>query len=105
FSKEFRFIDPAMEAINQAIKEYLLKHYSLWAIAWAGYYGCIYHCKSGKPLEWKPSLMVLPISDDVKKYFNSKDYKDAYRHYRNNLRIEINQEELIKKFKELGDVT
>jgi hypothetical protein len=105
FSKEFRFIDPAMEAINQAVKGYLLKHYSLWTIAWAGYYECIYHTDTGKPLEWKPSLMVVPITDDVKKYFNSKEYKASYRYYKDKLRIDIDRDLLMTKIKEQGDVT
>ncbi len=105
FSKEFRFIDPEMEAINQAIKEYLMKHYSLWTIAWAGYYKCIYHTDTGKPLEWKPSLMVVPISDDIQKYFNSKEYKRSFRYYKNKLRIDVDRDQLMTKIKEQGDVT
>ncbi len=105
FSKEFRFIDPEAEAINQAIKGYLLKHYSLWTIAWAGYYKCIYHIDTGEPLEWKPSLMVLPISDDIKKYFNTKEYKSANRYYKDKLRIDVDRDKLMTKFKEHGDVT
>ncbi|MGC9513350.1 MAG: hypothetical protein ACP5D8_06920 [Fidelibacterota bacterium] len=105
FSKEFLFIDPAMEAINQAIKGYLMKHYSLWTIAWAGYYDCIYHLDTGKSLEWKPSLMVLPTSDEIKNYFDSKEYKNSYRQYKDKLRIEVDRDKLITKYKEEGDVT
>jgi hypothetical protein len=104
FSKEFLFIDPEMEAINQAIKGYLMKHYSLWTIAWAGYYECIYHTDTGKPLKWKPSLMVLPISDDIKKYFNSKEYKGSFRYYKDKLRIDVDRDLLMTKIKEQGDV-
>lgn len=105
FSKEFRFVDPAAEAINQAVKGYLLKHYSLWTIAWAGYYKCIYHIKTGKPLEWVPSLMVVPIHDDVKKYFNSREYKNSYRYHKDKLRIEVDRDLLMTRIKEQGDVT
>lgn len=105
FSKEFRFVDPAAEAVNQAIKGYLLKHYSLWTIAWAGYYKCIYHINTGKPLEWSPSLMVVPILDDVKKYFNSREYKDSYRYHKDRLRIEVDRDLLMTRIKEQGDVT
>lgn len=105
FSKEFRFVDPAAEAINQAVKGYLLKHYSLWTIAWAGYYKCIYHIKTEKPLEWTPSLMVVPIHDNVKKYFNTREYRDSYRYHKDRLRIEIDRDLLMTRIKEQGDVT
>jgi hypothetical protein len=97
FSKEFKFIDPAKEAIAQAAKGYLLKRYSLWTIAWAAVHGAIYHLKDHKPLLWESSPMVLPISDEMRNYFNSRWYREQYRKHKDEIRVGIDLELLQEK--------
>lgn len=97
FSKEFIFIDPQMEAIAQATKGYLMKRYSLWTIAWASVNGAIYHLETGEPFRWNSSPMVLPISQEMKNYFNSRWYKERYRYYKDHFRVGINLDLLQQK--------
>ena len=97
FSKEFMFIDPAVQAISEASKSYLLRRYSLWTVAWASVHGAILHLDSNEAFKWKSSPMVLPISKKMKQYFNSRWYKKSYREAKDKFRVKIDLDTLHEK--------
>jgi len=97
FSKEFMFIDPKVQAISEGTKGYLLKRYSLWTVAWAAVHGAVKYLDDDRPLLWESSPMILPISQVMKNYFNSRWYKQAYREAKDAFRVRIDFDLLNEK--------
>ncbi len=97
FSKEFMFIDPEIQAISEATKNYLLKRYSLWTVAWASVYGAIIHLEDDRPFAWNSSPMLLPISSMMKEYFNSRWYRSRLRDSKDRFRVRIDFDILNEK--------
>jgi hypothetical protein len=77
YSKKYMFYNPAHEAILKAIMRDL-GDYQLGDISWGMITETIREKKSGKPQEFSPSEQIFPVSDRMKEYFESKEYRDRF---------------------------
>ncbi|MCK5520628.1 MAG: hypothetical protein KAI81_05915 [Candidatus Marinimicrobia bacterium] len=100
FSKELMFIDPAMQAVSDATKGFLLRRYSLSTVAWASVHGAIIFNETNEIFKWVSSPMILPLSTKMKHYFNSRWYKKQYREAKDKFRVRIDLDKLQKKMSE-----
>ncbi|MBN2781529.1 MAG: hypothetical protein JXR21_06165 [Candidatus Marinimicrobia bacterium] len=104
FSRAFHFYDPKAEAFMQIIKYQKLPQYSHYTLSWADEYGALQHSLNHRPIVWRPSMMVAPISNEAKRYFLSREYRTQVRKTRRKLRISVNLRKLNKKLKEHGQL-
>ena len=79
YSKKFKFFNPSHEAILQAIVRDL-SNYPLIDISWGMLTNTIYDAETGNPQEYDPSEQIFPLSRRIRKYFNSKMYKERLRY-------------------------
>jgi hypothetical protein len=105
FSRAFRFLDPKIEAFMQVIKYQKLPHYSPYTLSWADEYGALQYARNHRPIVWRPSTMVAPLSNSAKRYFNTRSYRKQVRRARQKMKIHVNMRKLQKKLKEHGHVT
>jgi hypothetical protein len=96
YSKEFKFFDPAHEAILRAILRDL-KHYSLSDISWGMITGTIRETTKNIVQVYDPSEQIFYVSRRLRKYFHSKKYKSVFSHYYHKKKYELDYDEMIKK--------
>jgi hypothetical protein len=104
FSRAFHFLDPKVEAFMQVIKYQKLPHYNHYTLSWADEYGALQHKRNMRSINWRPSTMIAPISQEAKRYFYSKEYRSQVRKSRQKLKITVNMKKLTKKLKEHGQI-
>ena len=96
YSRKFKFFDPKHEAILQAILRDL-KNYSLSDISWGMITGTIIDDYKKVPQVYDPSEQVFMVSNRMKKYFNSRQYKKTYKKYFKLKSYTFNYDEMLKK--------
>ncbi len=75
YSEIFRFYNPYMQGILQSLKKSLSK-YTLAHAAFAVSLGCVRNLKDGDYFKWKAEELILPLSTELKQYFESKEYNN-----------------------------
>jgi len=74
YAKIFRFLDPAREGFIRAVMRDL-HDLPMNDITWGFTTGTIYNVESTTPLVYKPAEQVYPLSDTLKRYFASAQYR------------------------------
>jgi len=95
FSRYFHFIKPEKEAEVQAIRESFLD-ISFKNLAWIVHLNCL-RWKNNKIYEWKAEEQLYPLNKSLKKYFDSKAYKEKVKKSQKNLSFFIDWECYKKK--------
>ncbi len=90
FSRQFNFINPEKEAEVHAIRK-SFPQVSFKDLAWIVHLNCL-KGKNNETFEWKGERQVYPINKTLKKYFDSKAYKDKVRKSEKNLSFTIDWE-------------
>jgi len=104
FSRYFRFLDPKIEAFIQVVKKELIPPFKLFRVSWADEYGALQHKRTSRPVSWRPSTMIYPITPEAKRYFNSRDYRLQVRKAREKLKLQVNMKKLTKKLSEHAQI-
>ena len=106
YSKTFRFFDPAREAQLQGIMRDL-GEYDIADLAWGFTTGTIIETRTGKPAVYTPSAQAFPLTDDLKRWFDSSWYRKHFNRAMGTGRYSFQKEkmeeiknELLKKHKE-----
>ncbi len=73
YSELFKFYNPYMHGILKALEKSLSK-YTLADAAYAMSLGCVKNLKDGEIFKWKAEELILPLSGELKRYFESKEY-------------------------------
>ncbi len=73
YSELFKFYNPYMHGVLKALEQSLSK-YTLADAAYAVAGGCVKNLKDGEYFKWKAEELILPLSRDLKSYFESKEY-------------------------------
>jgi hypothetical protein len=77
FSRGFNFLNPAKAGEVAAVRA-SLPDVSFKELAWVVYLGCLKD-ESGNVYEWQAEEQIYPLSQDLKRYFESPAYKKAVR--------------------------
>jgi hypothetical protein len=96
YSQKFKFFDPVHEGIIRAVIRDL-EGYVLNDISWGIITGTIVDLEKNHPIVYAPGIQVHYVSRRMKKYFNSKKYKETYNFYYNKKRYKFDYEEMIKR--------
>ena len=75
YSELFKFYNPYMQGILKALEQSLSK-YTFADAAYAVSLGCVKNLKDGEAFKWKAEELILPLSRDLKRYFESKEYQN-----------------------------
>ncbi len=75
YSELFKFYNPYMQGILKALEKSLSK-YPLAESAFAVSIGCVKNLKDGSYFKWKAEELILPISAELTRYFESKEYEN-----------------------------
>ena len=87
FCRQFNFIKPEKEAEILAIRK-AFPQVSFKDLAWIVHLNCL-RGKRNDTYEWKGERQVYPINKTLKKYFESKAYRDKVRMSEKNLSFTI----------------
>jgi nucleotide-binding universal stress UspA family protein len=74
YHHRFRYLDPKMEGRLAAILRDI-SDVSLADASWAVQLGCLMDANTGEPLRWEGKEQVLPMSDELREYFDSPEYR------------------------------
>ncbi len=74
YSRVFYYLNPEIQARFMALCRDL-KKYPVHQISWAIEWGAIIDETTGKPMEWLIGEQIVPLLKDLKKLFESKEYK------------------------------
>jgi len=100
FSRTFRFANPEKRgevlAILRSFPELSFKQ-----LSWVVYLNCLKD-KNGQTYEWRAEEQVHPLARELKKYFESKAYKETVQKTRENLSFSIDMESFKSKVDDLG---
>ncbi len=78
YSKNFKFFDPAHEAVLRAILRDL-KRYSLPDLSWGMITNTVIDKSTRKPQVYDPSEQIFPVSKRLHDYFKSKLYTKRFK--------------------------
>eukprot|EP01132_Coremiostelium_polycephalum_P007510 gene7510-9230_t len=79
-SREYFFIDPAIQAIFLSLLEDVevsIKTFGLAPVSWAFEFGCVKEKSTQRKVKWEFHKQIRPISKRMKSYFQSKEYTQA----------------------------
>ena len=102
FSRAFHFLNPEKKAQVLAIKK-SFPDISFKQLAWIVHLNCLRQ-NDGKIFEWKAEEQVLPLDKGLKKYFDSKIYREKAKITQKILGYSIDWECFRKKIKKEGAV-
>ncbi|MEJ2544806.1 MAG: hypothetical protein P8Y99_12135 [Calditrichaceae bacterium] len=100
YSRIFYYLNPEYQARMLAIMRDLNK-YSLDKIAWAIEWGTVVELNSDKPVKWQVGKQIVPLHQDLKDLFNSKEYKNTVNQKMKKYKFKLNIEKY-NKIKEKG---
>jgi hypothetical protein len=75
YSELFKFYNPYMHGMLKALERSLSK-YTLADAASAVSLGCVKNLKDGEHFKWKAEELILPLSGELRRYFESKEYQN-----------------------------
>ncbi len=98
YSKHFKYFNPYTEGQFLAMQRDL-RMAGLFKAAWAVELNCIVEKNSGKPWKWFTDEQVLPVSQKLENYFESKEYKDGVKEALKNYEFEIDDDKFNERIK------
>jgi len=96
YSRRFKFFDPAHEGVLQALLRDL-KDYSLADISWGIITKTIIEKYKNEPQIYNPSEQIFYVSDKMKKYFYSSNYKKIFKKYYKRKKFRFDYDEMLKE--------
>ncbi len=99
FTKKFKFVDPANQAIMVGIKKNLLKKYHFHTVSWAANFDCIINSDTNQKFFWKPGYLIFPMNRKLIKYFNTKEYHKQLSHEIKNRHFHLDKKLLLGNIK------
>ena len=84
------------QALLQALTRDTQK-YPLHQVAWALEWDAIIDETTGKPFKWFAAKQVVPLDPDLKKMFNSWDYRKYVHRLKKELKFSLNEEKYQEK--------
>ncbi len=91
YSKIFFYIDPMHQAMLQALARDT-KKYPLHKVAWALEWDAVIDETTGKPFKWFAAKQVVPLDSDLKKVFNSWDYRKYVHQLKKDFKFRLDEE-------------
>jgi len=99
YSRIFFYLNPLYQArLSALVRD--LKKYPLDMIAWAIEWGAVYDQVQNKPLEWFVGKQIVPFNEQLKKLFNSKEYKQYVKENMSKLKYTLDKEKYYNIVKE-----
>ncbi len=100
YSRYCSFTDPLHEGLlRAALRD--LAGYSLPDISWGFLTQTVVNRSTGKPQEFSPSPQIMPISEEMKEYFNSRDYRQRVKDVAERAGFSLDGETMKKRRKAL----
>ncbi len=78
YSPPFRFVNPAFEGLFDTLMADLepqIEGRGLAAVAYALNSGCVLDTVADAPFKWEPEELISPLSERMKRYFDSAQYR------------------------------
>jgi hypothetical protein len=95
FSRRFHFLNPykagEVDALRTAMPKVPFKD-----LAWMVHMGCLKD-ESGNTYEWKSEEQIYPLSQELKKYFDSPAYRNAYKEALKNGKYHVDTYKYLEK--------
>lgn len=88
YSEMFKFYNPYMQGILKALERSFAK-YNLSDASFAVSMDCVKNLKDGDTFKWKAEELILPLSKNLKQYFQSKEYETIFTNTMNEYSFEI----------------
>jgi len=95
YSRNFCYFNPESEGYFQAIRRDL-SAYGIYNISWAFEWGCIYEKNSGNNWKWFTDEQILPVSERMMEYFDSRAYKKKVEEVSNSMLFAIEEDKYNK---------
>jgi hypothetical protein len=95
YGRYFKYFNPITEGYFQAIRRDLIKM-GIYKLTWAFEHNCMFEKKSGRDWNWFTDEQILPISNRMKEYFESREYKKQVSKAGKTVTFEINEEKYSK---------
>ncbi|MGD8535885.1 MAG: hypothetical protein PVF66_08555 [Candidatus Aminicenantes bacterium] len=99
FSRYLYFINPEKTGEVQAIRE-TFPDLTFKQLAWIVHLNCMKDSE-GKEYEWSAEEEVYPLNKKLKRYFDSKQYREIVEESKEHLSFQIDWERFNKKMKEI----
>jgi hypothetical protein len=100
YAKNFKFFDPAHEGVLRALMRDL-KDYSLSDISWGIITLSIIEAYNNQPQTYDPSEQIFYLSDRLRSYFHSNEYKKIFNKYYKRKHFRFEYEEMLHKKKKI----
>lgn len=100
FSRYFQFVNPIKEGEIKAIRKQF-SHVPFRQLAWAVYLGCVKD-EEGQIYDWQAEEQVLPLTEPMKAYLESKVYREIARHVEKTATFSLDLDLFQKKSREQG---
>ncbi len=98
YSRIFFCLDPNQQALLQALSRDT-KKYQLSTVAWALEWGAIFEEKQDTPFRWEVTKQIVPLDGELKKLFNSWDYRKLVKKLAQDYKFRLDEDKFIKKKK------
>ena len=101
YSRVFRYLDPEMEGLFQAIARDL-KGVPLALASDAIQKNCLFDRESGEPLPWRASEQVMAERGLLRRFFRSREYREVRDKVRSKISVIVNWDLYREKIAALG---
>lgn len=95
YSRIFFYINPEHQAILMALARDM-KRYPLYKTAWALEWGAIFDTHQDKPVSWFAANQIVPLDTELKRVFNSWDYRRKVRKLSEQYNFKMDEDKYIK---------
>ncbi|MCR4395671.1 MAG: hypothetical protein NUW07_02940 [Candidatus Saccharicenans sp.] len=100
FSRYFQFVEPIKEGEIKAIRKQF-SHVPFRQLAWAVHLGCV-RDEEGRVYEWQAEEQVLPLTEAMKGYLESRIYREIARHVQKTATFTLDWDLFQKKSRDQG---
>jgi len=97
YSPLFFFFNPRMQGIFEAMSRDIMPH-GLAVASYAVALDCVIDEKIGRHVSWDPGEQILPVSERLKDYFNSPEYREVVEETRGDRSFHVDMEKYHREF-------
>ena len=97
FSRRFYFLNPEKQGEIEAIRAQF-RELPFTTLAWVVHLNCL-RKSDGNVYEWKAEEQILPMHKDLKKYFESDEYKEKVKESQRYTQFSIDHVKFKEEFK------
>ncbi len=95
YSRIFFYLNPEHQAILMALNRDM-KRYPLAKTAWALEWGAIFERQQDEPFTWFAAKQIVPLDKELKRVFNSWDYRRKVRKLSEQYKFRLDEDKYIK---------